>query len=188
MHSGARNHSYGRFYRGTSSIRARAVAAPCGRAVAGAAPVERPAEQPSTATEDAGAPLAKNAASTAAPSNYCRGASTQRTDSGPPRQGAISASRCVEAPSRHRRDSCPSDEVVRTASSDRDAPRRTEAADAAAKLFRAAPASVLTPHRWHKRYGSTAEKGDAFGSQPTGQNLCSLRAGARMAAVARMPG
>ena len=26
--------------------------------------------------------------------------------------GAISASRCVEAPSRHRRDSCPSDEVV----------------------------------------------------------------------------
>ena len=48
--------------------------------------------------------------------------------------GAISASRCVETPSRHRRDSCPSDEVVgdfffdfeaiRTASSDRDAPRR----------------------------------------------------------------
>ena len=64
----------------------------------------------------------------------------------------------------------------------------TEAAEAASKLFRAAPSSVLTPHRWHKRYGSTAEKGDAFGSQPTGQNLCSLRAGARMAAVARMPG
>ena len=63
-----------------------------------------------------------------------------------------------------------------------------EAAEAASKLFRAAPSSVLTPHRWHKRYGSTAEKGDAFGSQPTGQNLCSLRAGARMAAVARMPG
>ena len=48
--------------------------------------------------------------------------------------GAISASRCVETPSRHRRDSCPSDEVVggfffifeavRTASSDRDAPPR----------------------------------------------------------------
>ena len=47
----------------------------------------------------------------------------------------ISASRCVETPSRHRRDSCPSDEVVgglffefeavRTASSDRDAPRRS---------------------------------------------------------------
>ena len=46
----------------------------------------------------------------------------------------ISASRRVETPSRHRRDSCPSDEVVggfffdyepfRTASSDRDAPRR----------------------------------------------------------------
>ena len=46
----------------------------------------------------------------------------------------ISASRCVETPSRHRRDSCPSDEVVggfffefeaiRTASRDRNAPRR----------------------------------------------------------------
>ena len=49
--------------------------------------------------------------------------------------GAISASRRVEAPSRHRRDSFPSDEAVaglffefepiRTASSDRDAPRRS---------------------------------------------------------------
>ncbi len=49
----------------------------------------------------------------------------------------ISASRRVETPSRHRRDSCPSDEVVgglffefkpfRTASSDRDAPRRWSA-------------------------------------------------------------
>ena len=48
--------------------------------------------------------------------------------------GAISASRRVEAPSRRRRDSCPSHhevgafffefEAVRTASSDRDAPRR----------------------------------------------------------------
>ena len=48
--------------------------------------------------------------------------------------GAISASRCVETPSRHGRDSCPSDEVVgglfldfeaiRTEASDRDAPRR----------------------------------------------------------------
>ena len=47
----------------------------------------------------------------------------------------ISASRRVETPSRHRRDSSPSDEVVsgfwskfepfRTASSDRDAPRRS---------------------------------------------------------------
>ena len=50
------------------------------------------------------------------------------------RDATISASRCVEAPSRHRRDSCPSHddvggfffdfEAVRTASSDRDAPRR----------------------------------------------------------------
>ena len=49
------------------------------------------------------------------------------------RESTISASRCVEVPSRHRGDSCPSDEVVggffdfeqfRTASSDRDAPRR----------------------------------------------------------------
>ena len=49
--------------------------------------------------------------------------------------GAISASRGAAAPSRRRRDSCPSDEVVggfffdfeaiRTASSDRDAPRRS---------------------------------------------------------------
>ena len=48
--------------------------------------------------------------------------------------GAISASRGAVAPSRHRRDSCPSDEAVggfffdfgavRTASRDRDAPRR----------------------------------------------------------------
>ena len=48
--------------------------------------------------------------------------------------GAISASRRVEAPSRHRRDSCPSHnevgglffdfEAVRTESSDRDAPHR----------------------------------------------------------------
>ena len=47
---------------------------------------------------------------------------------------SISASRCVETPSRRRRDSCPSHnevggfffdfEAVRTASSDRDAPRR----------------------------------------------------------------
>ena len=50
------------------------------------------------------------------------------------RDGAISASRCVETHSRHRRDSCPSDEVVgglffdleaiRTEASNRDAPRR----------------------------------------------------------------
>ena len=50
--------------------------------------------------------------------------------------GAISASRCVETPSRHRRDSCPSHdavgrfdfefEAIRTASRDRDAPRRSE--------------------------------------------------------------
>ena len=49
--------------------------------------------------------------------------------------GALAASRRVETPSRHRRDSCPSDEVVggfffefeaiRTTSSDRDAPRRS---------------------------------------------------------------
>ena len=37
----------------------------------------------------------------------------------------ISASRCVETPSCHRRDSCPSHEAVRTESSDRDAPRRS---------------------------------------------------------------
>ena len=52
----------------------------------------------------------------------------------PPPEVRISASRCVETPSRHRRDSCPShDEVgglffdfepMRTASSDRDASRR----------------------------------------------------------------
>ena len=51
--------------------------------------------------------------------------------------GAMSASRGAAAPSRHRRDSCPPDEVVgslffdfeavRTASSDRDAPRRRHA-------------------------------------------------------------
>ena len=63
-----------------------------------------------------------------------------------------------------------------------------EAGAAAAKLFEVAPDAVLTPHRWHKRHDSTAEKGDAAGTQPTGQNLCSLRAGARMAAVARVPG
>ena len=63
-----------------------------------------------------------------------------------------------------------------------------EAGAAAAKLFEVAPDAVLTPHRWHKRHDSTAEKGDASGTQPTGQNLCSLRAGARMAAVARVPG
>ena len=63
-----------------------------------------------------------------------------------------------------------------------------EAAEAASKLFKAEPSSVLTPHRWHKRHESAAERGDASGTQPTGQNLCSLRAGARMAAVARVPG
>ena len=63
-----------------------------------------------------------------------------------------------------------------------------EAGAAAAKLFEVAPDAVLTPHRWHKRPQSTAEHGDAAGTQPTGQNLCSLRAGARMAAVARVPG
>ena len=63
-----------------------------------------------------------------------------------------------------------------------------EAGAAAAKLFEVAPDAVLTPHRWHKRHESAAEKGDASGTQPTGQNLCSLRAGARMAAVARVPG
>ena len=36
---------------------------------------------------------------------------------------AISASRCVETPSRHRRGSCPS-EAIRTVSSEYDAPRR----------------------------------------------------------------
>ena len=56
------------------------------------------------------------------------------------------------------------------------------------ELFEVAPDAVLTPHRWHKRPQSTAEHGDAAGTQPTGQNLCSLRAGARMAAVARVPG
>ena len=67
--------------------------------------------------------------------------------------------------------------------------RLTEEAGAAvAKLFEVAPDAVLTPHRWHKRHESAAEKGDAAGTQPTGQNLCSLRAGARMAAVARVPG
>ena len=63
-----------------------------------------------------------------------------------------------------------------------------EAGAAAAKLFEVAPDAVLTPHRWYKRHASAAERGDAFGTQPTGQNLCSLRAGARMAAVARVPG
>ena len=63
-----------------------------------------------------------------------------------------------------------------------------EAGAAAAKLFEVAPDAVLTPHRWYKRHASAAERGDAVGTQPTGQNLCSLRAGARMAAVARVPG
>ena len=52
-------------------------------AVPGAAPVERSAEQPSTTTEDAGALHATRGASTTAPSNCCRGASIQRTESGP---------------------------------------------------------------------------------------------------------
>ena len=52
-------------------------------AVPGAAPVERSAEQPSTTTEDAGALHATRGASLTAPSNYCGGASTQRTESGP---------------------------------------------------------------------------------------------------------
>jgi calcium/calmodulin-dependent protein kinase I len=57
-----------------------------------------------------------------------------------PDKRSISASRGAAAPSRHRRDSCPSHhevggfffefEVVRTASSDRDAPRRLTASQA----------------------------------------------------------
>ena len=60
-------------------------------------------------------------------------------------QVRISASRRVEAPSRHRRDSCPSHnevggfffdfEAVRTASSDRDAPRRYKRLRAAAAPY-----------------------------------------------------
>ncbi len=52
-------------------------------AVPGAAPVERSAEQLSTTTEDAEALHATRGASTTAPSNCCRGASIQRTESGP---------------------------------------------------------------------------------------------------------
>ena len=63
-----------------------------------------------------------------------------------------------------------------------------EAGQAAAKLFEVVPDGVLTPHRWHKRYGSQAACGDGCATQPTGQNLCSLRSGARLTAVARMPG
>ena len=55
--------------------------------------------------------------------------------------------------------------------------------------YSGAPASVLTPHRWHKRCGSTAEKGRRLRQPADGPcQPCSLRAGARMAAVARMPG
>ena len=63
-------------------------------------------------------------------------------------RGAISASRGAAAPSRHRRDSCPSDEVVgglffdfeaiRTEASDRDAPRRRHWLD-------------RNQYRWHFR-------------------------------------
>jgi len=63
-----------------------------------------------------------------------------------------------------------------------------EAGTAAASLFRVVPDAVLTPHRWHKRYGSQAACGDGCATQPTGQNLCSLRSGARLAAVARLSG
>ena len=65
----------------------------------------------------------------------------------------ISASRRVETPSRHRRDSCPSDEVVggfffdyepfRTASSDRDAPRRSATTRTSSISCRRVGASVF---------------------------------------------
>ena len=64
-------------------------------------------------------------------------------------QVRISASRRVETPSRHRRDSCSSDEVVggfffefepfRTASSDRDAPRRSSPTARLLSSARASP-------------------------------------------------
>jgi len=65
-------------------------------------------------------------------------------------------------------------------------------ANATAEFFDAFPTSMLTPHRWHKRYGSTAGCGDGCGTQPTGQNLCFLaakgqRTGNRNQAVARVP-
>ena len=59
--------------------------------------------------------------------------------------------------------------------------RLSEEAGAAADAWR-------LYQRWGVSTASAAERGDAVGTQPTGQNLCSLRAGARMAAVARVPG
>ena len=69
-----------------------------------------------------------------------------------------------------------------------------QVANATAAFFDAFPAAMLTPHRWHKRYGSDARCGDAdgCGTQPTGQNLCFIaaegqRQGYRNQAVARVP-
>ena len=89
---------------------ATVVVVPCG---------QKPRNLPFLALHDAVSTFAGKASRS--PSRTSPGASPR----------AISASRRVEAPSRHRRDSCPSDEVVRTRG-DRDAPRRTEAANAAA--------------------------------------------------------
>ena len=48
------------------------------------------------------------------------------------------------------------------------------AANATAAFLARFPNALLTPHRWHKRYGSDPACGDACGTQPTGQNLCHL--------------
>lgn len=58
-------------------------------------------------------------------------------------------------------------------------------ADAMATFFSKFPNSMVTPHRWHKRYGSDPECGHACGTQVTGQNLCHL--GVNIYAVARVP-
>ena len=70
------------------------------------------------------------------------------------RSGAASASRCVETPSLHSNDSCPShDEVggfffefeaVRTKSSDRDAPRRRTSSASRAATSRSVRAGTST--------------------------------------------
>ena len=64
---------------------------------------------------------------------------------------------------------------------------------ALSRFFAAFPRALVTPHRWHKRYGSDPRCGDACATQVTGQNLCYLnpegaRTGARVQAIVRVPG
>ena len=57
-------------------------------------------------------------------------------------------------------------------------------ANATAELLFRFPSAMVTPHRWHKKYGSDPACGHACGLQATGQNLCHL--GSNVYAVARV--